>query len=327
MARPIHEANENSPYGDLTREEFYKRHKIINKESFMVNNQNTKIFTQCWCPDSTTSPSLRGIVAMVHGYNSETSWLFELTAVAIAKAGFYVCALDLQGHGYSDGLPGHIPCMDLVVQDCIQFFDIIRANHPNLPAFLFGESLGGAIAVLICLKQANEWSGMVVRGAMCEVSAKAKPVWPLEELLPLAAYFAPTWKIVITKSPAGKSYKEELKRKLVLKSPNRPKSGKPTMATALEFLRVCEHIQRNCQKLQVPMLVVHGGDDRVCEPNSAKLVYHRSASKDKTLKVFEGMWHQFIGEPNEIVDVVFGTMLSWICERAGRARTNCVSLT
>ena len=96
---------------------------------------------------------------MLHGYNSETSWLFELTAVAIAKAGFLVCAIDLQGHGYSDGLPGHIPNIEPIVCDCVQFFDSIKVDHPKLPAFIYGESLGGAIAILVCLKQKKrmEW--------------------------------------------------------------------------------------------------------------------------------------------------------------------------
>ncbi|KAA8519418.1 hypothetical protein F0562_013707 [Nyssa sinensis] len=282
----------------------------------MLNKQNMKIFTQSWHPDS--APRLRGLVAMVHGYTSESSWLFELTAVAVAKAGFYVCALDLQGHGYSDGLPGHIPSLRPIVRDCIQFFDAARGDHPKLPAFLYGESLGGAISILVCLKQRSEWNGLILNGAMCGVSKKFKPVWPLEKLLRVVAFIAPTWRIVITKPVGSKSYKEEWKRKLVAKSPNRPTSGKPPAATALEFLRVCEYIQRNCHELEVPLLVVHGGDDMICDSNSARLVYESAASKDKTLKIFTGMRHQLIGEPNESVELVFRTILSWIGERADK---------
>ncbi|KAL0011867.1 hypothetical protein SO802_006975 [Lithocarpus litseifolius] len=94
MSHPVHDANESSPDGDLTREEFYKNHQILHKESFMLNQQSMKIFTQSWRPNFTLQ--LKGLVTMLHGYNSESSWLFELTAVAIAKAGFLVCAIDLQ---------------------------------------------------------------------------------------------------------------------------------------------------------------------------------------------------------------------------------------
>ncbi|XP_052182711.1 caffeoylshikimate esterase-like [Diospyros lotus] len=318
MAHPILEANENSPFGGLTREEFHKKHHILHQECFMLNKKSMKIFTQSWQPDPSPG-QLRGLVAMIHGYMDESSWLNQLTAVGIAKAGFYVCALDLPGHGYSDGPKNHIPDIQPVVEDCIQFFDSVRGNRPNLPAFLFGQSLGGAIATLICLKQKSEWSGLVLDGAMCGVSKKFKPIWPLEELLPVAAFIAPTWQIAVTECPLKKSHKEEWKRKLIKKNPNHLANRKVTAASALEFLRVCDHITRNCHGLEVPVLLVHGGEDKICDPKSASLFHDSVRSKDKTLKIFAGMWHMFLGEPNETVEFVFGTILSWIGERADKA--------
>lgn len=96
-----------------------------------------------------------------------------------------------------------------------------------------------------------------------------------------------------------------------------------TAATALEFLRVCGYIQKNCHRLELPLLIVHGGEDKICDPESARLVHESAASKDKTLKIFRDMWHQFIGEPNESVDLVFGLILSWIGDRASKFETNC----
>ncbi|KAK7813361.1 caffeoylshikimate esterase [Quercus suber] len=273
----------------------------------MLNQQNMKIFTQSWRPNSTLQ--LKGIVAMVHGYNSESSWFFELTAVAIAKTGFLVCAIDLQGHGSSDGLPGHIPNIVPIVCDCIQFFDSIKVDHPKLPAFIYGESLGGAIAILVCLKQKRDWNGLILNGSTGGISAKFKPTWPLEKLLPVAAFLAPIWKIVISKLLASKSYKE-WKRKLVVKNPNRKASGKPPMATALELLRVSEYIRRHCHELEVTMLMVHGEDDVVCDYRSARFIYESAASEDKRLKIFPSMWHQLIGEPKENMELVYGFILS-----------------
>nr|GMD41064.1 caffeoylshikimate esterase-like [Ipomoea batatas] len=80
--------------------------------------------------------------------------LIQLTAVHIAKQGFAVCAIDYQGHGYTDGgLKAHIPDINPVIDDCIAFFDSFRDRHVplDLPSFLYAESLGGAIALLITL--------------------------------------------------------------------------------------------------------------------------------------------------------------------------------
>lgn len=333
MSHPIFEANENSPYGVLPREEFYRKHQILHQESFMINEQNMKIYTQSWQPNwSSSNPCWRpkGFVAMVHGYCSESGWLFELNAVAIAKAGFLVFALDLQGHGYSDGPPGYISDMDSVVSDCIHYFNARRSEYEckykNLPAFLYGESMGGAICILICLRQkTNEycrpWNGMILSGPMCDISKKFKPIWPLEKLLPVAAFFAPSWRISCTKPPAKGSYKESWKKKLVANSPNRPENGKPPAVTAKELIRVCKLIRERCHELEVPMLIMHGENDSICDPEAAKFVFESAASKDKTMKIFPGMRHQLIGEPNQSVQMVFDTMMAWIEVRTALAKT------
>ncbi|EYU19116.1 hypothetical protein ABFS82_13G181400 [Erythranthe guttata] len=320
MSHPIHEANENSPYGDLTKEEFYKKHHIFHQQSFMLNNHNMKIFTQSWQPaDSNPNPNpspLNGFVGMIHGYTSESSWLFELNAVAIAKAGFFVCALDLQGHGLSQGPHDHISDINPLVQDCLQFFDSKRADYRNIPHFMYGESLGAAIAILVCLQQRTmRWRGLIVAGAMCEVSNKYKPMWPLEKLLPIAALIAPNWRIWITRAPTSRSYRERWKRVLVERSPNRRSCGKPTAGTALQLLRVCDCVREKCADLDVAMLILHGGGDVICDPKGARFLYETAASEDKTLRIFEGMWHQLIGESNEGAQQVFDTMLEWIQAR------------
>lgn len=311
---PVHQASKSSPYGILTREEFCRKHQIMHKESFMINKKGMKLFTQSWKQNSTNK--LKGLVAMVHGYTSDSGWLNELTAVAIAKAGFYVCALDLQGHGRSDGIPGHIPRIKPIVNDCIKFFNSARASQPHLPAFLYGESLGGAICILICLKQKEEWKGLILSGAMCGVSPKFRPIWPLEKLvLPVAAAVAPTLRSVAVKPLGSRSFKVDWKKQLASRNPNRRAAGKPPLATAQEFLKVCAYIKKNCHELEVPILIVHGEDDAICDSDSAKMVHDMVASEDKTLKIFKGMWHVLIGEPKENVEQVFGTILSWLQAR------------
>ncbi|XP_057810306.1 caffeoylshikimate esterase-like [Salvia miltiorrhiza] len=321
MAHPIHEANEESPYGNLTKEEFYKKHDILHQESFMINSQNMRIFTQSWRP-ADPGRRVRALVGMIHGYTSESGWLFELNAVAAAKAGFLVVALDLQGHGLSDGPPDHIADVQPLLRDCLLFFDAARARHPRLPHFLYGESLGGALAALVCLRQKAAWRGLILSGAMCEVSRKFKPVWPLEKLLPAAAFVAPEWRIAITPPPGRLSYREGWKGRLAGRSPNRRTCGRPTAATALQLLNVCEYVKRNCGELEVAMLILHGGDDVICDPVGAEHLHRTAASKDKTLKIYDGVWHQLIGEPNDVVEENFNTVLTWIQVRADLANPN-----
>ncbi|KAM1019776.1 hypothetical protein ACFX15_040373 [Malus domestica] len=320
MAHPIAEANEQSPFGALTPEAFYSRHNVSHASEYFTNPRGLKRFTQWWTPLPPTE--IVGTLAIVHGFTGETSWFVQLTAVHFAKSGFVVCAIDHQGHGFSDGLAAHIPDINPVVDDCISFFDSFRANHApkNRPSFLYAESLGGAIALLMTFRQeSGAWDGLILNGAMCGISPKFKPPWPLEHLLFLVAAVIPTWRVVPTRgSITDVSFKEEWKRKLALANPRRP-VARPRASTALELLRVCKELQGRFEEMEVPVLIVHGGDDVLCDPACVEELYRRASSKDKTIRIHEGLWHQLIGESQENVDLVFGEMVEWLRTRAERA--------
>ncbi|XP_014512442.1 caffeoylshikimate esterase [Vigna radiata var. radiata] len=319
MVHPIAEANEESPFGQLTPDEFYARHSVSHASEFITNPRGLKLFTQWWTPLPPTT--IIGTLAVVHGFTGESSWLIQLTAVHFAKAGFATCAIDHQGHGFSDGLIAHIPDINPVVDDCISFFENFRSRFdPSLPSFLYSESLGGAIALLITLRRREmSWNGVILNGAMCGISAKFKPPWPLEHFLSLAAAVIPTWRVVPTRGSIPEvSFKVEWKRKLALASPRRT-VARPRAATAQELMRICRELQGRYEEVEVPLLVAHGGDDVVCDPACVEELYARAASKDKTLKIYPEMWHQMIGEPEENVELVFGDMLEWLRTRAQRA--------
>ncbi|KNA05530.1 hypothetical protein SOVF_189520 [Spinacia oleracea] len=332
MVHPVAEANEKSPFGSLSPDEFYAKHSVSHSSEYITNSRGLNLFTQWWAP---LQGEKIGVICVVHGYTGESSWTVQLTSIHFAKAGFIVCAIDHQGHGFSDALDGHvahIPDINPVIDDCISFFDSFRVKHaPGLPSFLYSESLGGAIALLITLRkkrvgegegegegesESGGFDGVVLNGAMCGISQKFMPPWPLEHLLGVAAKLIPTWRVVPTRgSIPDVSFKVEWKRKLAIASPKRH-MGKPRAATALELVRICREIQGRLEEIDVPLMIVHGGDDVVCDPACVEELYTRASSKDKTLKVYPGMWHQLVGESEDDVELVFGDVLDWLKSRA-----------
>ncbi|KAJ3681316.1 hypothetical protein LUZ60_015805 [Juncus effusus] len=327
MVHPVAEADERSPFGKRTPEEFYAHHSIAHSTSSFVNPEGLRIFTQTWTPLNIPSSDLLGTIAVIHGFTGESNWMVQLTAVHFAKAGFAVGALDHRGHGFSDGLSTHIPDINPVVDDCVTFFDSFRSLYPpSLPCFLYSESLGGAIALLLHLRSKDPefarlhrgWDGAVLNGAMCGISAKFKPPWPLEHFLSLAATLVPTWRIAVTRGNIPDlSFKEEKKRKLAIASPRRI-VGWHRAATANELMRVCREMQGRFEEVSLPLLIVHGGEDVICDPACAEELYKRAGSEDKTLKIYPGMWHQLIGESDEDVELVFGEIIDWFKSRSRR---------
>ncbi|CAN6479334.1 unnamed protein product [Victoria cruziana] len=325
---PVSEANTHSPFGDLTPSEFYARHSVSHSASSFLNPRGLRIFTQTWAP---LPPNpVMGTLCVVHGFTGESSWFVQLTAVSFASMGFATAALDLQGHGFSEGLFNHIPDINPVLDDCSEFFHSFLSQQqllqqqsssstPPLPSFLYGESLGGAIALLLHLRHPEKWGGgLVLNGALCGVNPAFKPMWPLEHLLSFVAALVPTWRVVPTKPLPDVSFKEGWKARLARASPKRS-VARPRAATALEIMRVAREVQSRFGEVTAPLLIVHGSDDVVCDPAGVKELYRKSPSKDKTIRVYEGMWHQLVGEPKENVDLVFGEIYEWLRVRAERA--------
>lgn len=110
----------------------------------------------------------------------------------------------------------------------------------------------------------------------------------------------------------------EWKRKLAVASPRRP-TIKPRAATAQELMRLSRELQGKFSQVDIPFLIVHGGDDIVCDPGCAEQLYNSAATKDKTLRIYPGLWHQLVGESDENVELVFGEVVDWLLTRAEQA--------
>ena len=70
-----------------------------------------------------------------------------------------------------------------------------------------------------------------------------------------------------------------------------------------------------------PFLIQHGDLDRVTDPELSKSLYKEASSQDKTLRLYEGMWHALIaGEPDENVQQVQNDAIQWILERSSSSQ-------
>ncbi|KAL2466721.1 alpha/beta-Hydrolases superfamily protein [Abeliophyllum distichum] len=171
---PIAEAKETSPFGSLTPEQFYARHS----SEYITRKQGLKLFTQWWTPNQTP---IKGVLHVVHGYTGESSWFIQLTSVHIAKHGFAVCALDYMGHGFSEGLVAHLPDINLVVDECILFFNKFHTGYAPKSAAVFVCGVigwGNCELITLCRDEVvpvKPFDGVELNGAMCGISDKFKP--------------------------------------------------------------------------------------------------------------------------------------------------------
>lgn len=127
---------------------------------------------------------------------------------------------------------------------------------------------------------------------------------------------ADTWAAMPDTKMVGKAIKDREKLKIIASNPLRY-TGKPRVGTMREISRQTEYVQNNFEKVTVPFFVAHGTSDGLAEYSGSEMLYEKASSEDKTLKLYEGMYHSLIqGEPDENVSIVLGDMRAWIDERA-----------
>lgn len=69
-------------------------------------------------------------------------------------------------------------------------------------------------------------------------------------------------------------------------------------------------------QVTLPFFVLHGEADMVTDPEVSRALYEGASSKDKTIKLYPGMWHALTsGEPDHNIEIVFSDILSWLDKR------------
>ncbi|URE27073.1 Monoglyceride lipase [Musa troglodytarum] len=141
---------------------------IIYKEEFINSSRGLTLFTCRWLPEKKEPKAL---VFLCHGYAMECSISMRDTGTRLAKAGYAVHGIDYEGHGKSSGLQGYIPSFKNLVDDCSEHFTSVceRSENKKKARYLLGESMGGAVVLLLHRREPPYWNGAVLVAPMCKI--------------------------------------------------------------------------------------------------------------------------------------------------------------
>jgi len=257
------------------------------------------IFTRVWRPE-VAAP--RGVVVVSHGFNAHSGhygWFAE----QLVQSGFAVYALDHRGRGHSDGDRFFVQNMSEYVDDLGTFIRQTKEREPGLPVFLLGHSAGGVIACVYALEHQAE-----LRGLLCESFAFRIP--------------APDFALAVIK---GLSHIAPHAH--VLKLPNEAFSRDPKVVQALNqdplianevqptqtlaaMVRADERLEKEFSRITLPVLILHGTLDKVTKPSGSQFFFDKTGSKDKTLKLYEGHFHDLLSDVGK--ETVLTDIRTWL---------------
>ncbi|KAL5080480.1 hypothetical protein RYX36_008901 [Vicia faba] len=285
------------------------------KESYEVNSRGIEIFWKSWIPKESKP---KATVFFCHGYADTCTFFFEGIARKLASSGYGVFAMDYPGFGLSEGLHGYIPSFDKLVDDVVEQYSKIKENpeFKSLPSFLFGQSMGGAVALKTHLKQPKAWNGAILCAPMCKISESMVPPKLIVHMLIAMANVFPKKKLVPTKDLGDAAFREPKKREQTEYNVISYKD-KPRLRTAVELLKITEEIEQKLEEVTLPLLILHGEADTVTDPSVSKALYEKATSSDKKLELYKDAYHALIeGEPDETIIQVLNDIISWLDEHS-----------
>lgn len=264
--------------------------EVAHEESTFEGQGGLRLLSQSWRP---VGEEPRAVLIVVHGLRDHSSRYAELAEHLVGQ-GFAVHAFDLRGHGRSEGVRVHIDSFDEYVTDLERFVAGVRQREPGRPVFLLGHSMGGAIVTTYVLERKPDIRGMVlsapalkpgakVSGALITTTRALGGVLPHLKVLDLdPKEFSRDAAVV----------RENETDPLVFQKPGPAR-------TASRLLTAFRALSERMEEVTVPMLVLHGTADTVTDPEGSKALVKRARSTDKTLKLYEGLFHDLLHEPEK----------------------------
>jgi alpha-beta hydrolase superfamily lysophospholipase len=84
--------------------------------------------------------------------------------------------------------------------------------------------------------------------------------------------------------------------------------------TIAELVRSDERLKEEFARIRLPLLILHGTEDRAAKSSGSQFFYDRAGSTDKTLKLYEGHFHDLLNDLGK--DTVMTDITSWIDARS-----------
>jgi alpha-beta hydrolase superfamily lysophospholipase len=271
--------------------------------SFKTPNR-LQIHSESWLPDSHPKGT-KAVVILVHGLADHIG-RYPHVAQYLVEHGYAVYGLDHRGHGRSDGLRTYFDDINEAVADLKTYFDGVKAANAGLKIFLYGHSMGSLIALLFALQYQDQLAGVIASGATLNSDTAVSPVMLvlsgiLDRLIPKQAVVPPLSSSTLSRDPGVvKAYDND---KLVNRGALRVRMGK----TIIDGGR---YVRDHAAELRLPMLIMHGSADQLVPPSGSEVLYQRASSKDKTLKMYPGLYHEIHNEPEQ--KIVLADVAAWL---------------
>jgi acylglycerol lipase len=259
------------------------------------------IFFRTWRPETTP----RAVVAICHGFNSHSEY-YLWVAEQLVERGFAVYALDLRGRGKSDGERFYVEHVAEYVSDLTALIALAKSRHPGLPVFLLGHSAGGVVSATYVLENPSGVAGFICESFAFQVPAPGFALAAIKGL----SHIAPRLPVLKLKN---EDFSRDPKAVEALNHDPLTANEVQPAITVAALVRADERLREEFPLMTMPVLILHGTADKATIYHGSEFFYQTAGSKDKTLKLYEGHFHDLLNDLGK--EQVMSDIREWVDAR------------
>lgn len=279
--------------------------KIREGEDTFAGADGNELYMHWWLPQD-----CQHFVAIAHGAG-EHCGRYTHAVHALNKAGYGVYAYDHRGHGRSAGKRVHVGRFDEYLADLNKFLEEVKEREKEGKIFLWGHSMGGLIVSLYAIQYRPTLWGVVLTA----------PAYKLAVEVPALKIMAAR---VLSNVVPGLTLPNEVDPEALSTDPQVGKDyvadelvcQKASVRWGAEFLDAVDRGNARAREFKLPVLIAHGKGDRIAAWEGSESFLNASASDDKTLKVYDGFYHELHNEVPEKREQFFADLIEWLNTRA-----------
>lgn len=275
------------------------------KSSSITSSKGLKLYVHHW-------PAVipKATMIIVHGY-AEHGYRYDEFAKFLNEHQIEVYAYDQMGYGQSEGLKAYVDRFGDYINDLDKVIRHVKGSQmqSTMPIFLFGHSMGGLVVAKYAIEEENSHiAGVITSAAALKLDEDLSPI--LQALAPILGAIFPKLKT----EKLDKTYltRSEENYKAYMNDPLNYLDG-TRARTGAEMIKTIKHLSHKFSEMKIPLLALHGTGEKLTDYRGTKALYDEAISTDKTLKLYEGLYHELIHEPEK--EMVMNDIIQWIEER------------
>ena len=249
--------------------------------------RNANIYYQAWLPEG----DARAVLIVVHGLGEHCGRYMNVVN-HLVPLGYALYGLDHIGHGKSEGTPEFVERFDDYTNTLTIYCNMVKGWQTGKPIFLLGHSMGGLIASYYLLDHQADFRGGILSAPFVKVSDSiSQATITIGKILSVVTPRAG----LVTLDVSGISRDPEVVTAYV----NDPLvfHGKTPVRLGAELLKAMLRVRAEAHMITLPLIILQGGGDRLIDPACGQILYDKAGSKDKTIKLYEGLYHEVFNEP------------------------------